>query len=40
MLFDKLEKNPLELFPFGFFGHYNEEGYKKIAEGIFYATQN
>ena len=34
------EKNPLELFPFGFFGHYNEEGYKKIAEGIFYATQN
>ena len=28
-IFDK-EKNPLKLFPFEFYGHYNIEGYKKI----------
>jgi hypothetical protein len=29
-IFDK-EKNPLKLFPFELYGHYNIEGYKKIA---------
>ena len=36
-VFDK-ENNPLDLFPFGFFGHYNEEGYKKVANTIFRLT--
>tara|TARA_B110000444_G_C18807954_1_gene581008 strand:- start:62 stop:1228 length:1167 start_codon:yes stop_codon:yes gene_type:complete len=29
------EKNPLELFPFKMWGHYNELGYKKVAEKIY-----
>ena len=33
-LFNK-EKNPLELFPFKMWGHYNETGYKKVAEKIY-----
>ncbi len=37
-LFDKLEK-PLELFPFGLGGHYNEAGYKKVAKIIFELTK-
>ena len=32
-LFDKLNE-PINLFPFGFNGHYNEEGYKKVAETL------
>tara|TARA_B100000575_G_C23097494_1_gene633045 strand:+ start:155 stop:1501 length:1347 start_codon:yes stop_codon:yes gene_type:complete len=32
-LFDKLNE-PINLFPFGFVGHYNEEGYKKVAETL------
>ena len=31
----KKEKNPLKLFPFEMLGHYNIEGYKKVAESIF-----
>ena len=31
----KKEKNPLKLFPFELFGHYNVEGYKKVAETIY-----
>lgn len=30
----KKEDNPLDLFPFGLNGHYNEEGYKKVAKAI------
>jgi hypothetical protein len=33
-LFSK-ERNPLELFPFKMWGHYNEIGYKKVAEKIY-----
>ena len=33
------EKNPLKLFPFEMNGHYNVEGYKKIAETIYKFTQ-
>ena len=33
-VFEK-ETDPLNLFPFRLFGHYNEEGYRKIAEAIF-----
>jgi len=33
------EKNPLKLFPFEMKGHYNVEGYKKIAEIIYKYTQ-
>ena len=29
------EQNPLTLFPFEVFGHYNVEGYKKVAETIY-----
>lgn len=30
-----LEESPLKFFPFELDGHYNEEGYKKIAEAIY-----
>jgi len=30
-----LEKNPKDLFPFGFYGHYNNNGSDKISEAIF-----
>ena len=36
----KKEKNPLELFPFGFDGHYNVKGYRKTAETIYKYTRN
>ena len=29
------EENPLKLFPFESVGHYNEEGYRKVAQKIF-----
>ena len=29
------EKEPLRLFPFKDWGHYNEEGYRKISELLF-----
>jgi len=32
------ENDPLKLFPFRFFGHYNIEGYKKAAEAIYIFT--
>ena len=38
-VFEK-EKNPLELFPFEINGHYNIEGYKKVAKEIYYLTNN
>tara|TARA_Y100000591_G_C21812815_1_gene688931 strand:+ start:317 stop:1636 length:1320 start_codon:yes stop_codon:yes gene_type:complete len=34
LVFSK-EKNPLNLFPFKMYGHYNAEGYQKISEAIF-----
>jgi hypothetical protein len=34
----KKEKNPLELFPFEFFLHYNSEGYRKVAIKIYEMT--
>jgi len=34
------EQNPLQLFPFKLIGHYNEKGYKKIAETIYNFTKN
>ena len=37
-VFEK-EQNPLELFPFGMYGHYSVEGYKKVAESIYNATK-
>ena len=33
------EENPLVFFPFGLNGHYNVEGYKKIAETIYKSTE-
>ena len=30
-----LEKNPLNLFPFGMWGHYNNEGYQKTSDIIY-----
>ena len=36
----KKEKNPLKLFPFKLFGHYNIEGYKKVAETIYRFTKD
>ena len=33
-VFEK-ERNPLKLFPFELPGHYNVEGYKKVAETIY-----
>ena len=38
-VFDK-EQNPLKLFPFELFGHYNVEGYRKVAEAIYSLTKN
>ena len=29
------QTNPLELFPFQMYGHYNELGHKKVAEFIY-----
>ena len=34
------EFNPLALFPFELDGHYNVEGYKKVANAIFKLTKN
>ena len=34
------ESNPLALFPFELDGHYNVEGYKKVANAIFKLTKN
>ena len=34
------EKEPLSLFPFKQYGHYNVKGYQKIAEKIFEITSN
>ena len=34
------EPNPLQLFPFELLGHYNVEGYKKVAETIFKLTKD
>lgn len=36
----KKEQNPLKLFPFEMFGHYNVKGYKKVAETIYKFTKN
>lgn len=36
----KKEQNPLKLFPFVKHGHYNIDGYKKVAEEIFKFTKN
>ncbi|MDP7195180.1 MAG: hypothetical protein QF864_03170 [SAR202 cluster bacterium] len=38
-VFEK-EENPLKLFPFEMFGHYNVEGYGKVAQAIYRLTQN
>ena len=38
-VFEK-EQNPLKLFPFELAGHYNIEGYKKVAETIYKFTKN
>ena len=35
----KKETDPLNLFPFKLFGHYNEDGYRKIAEAIYKTAQ-
>tara|TARA_B110000003_G_C16637452_1_gene528922 strand:+ start:387 stop:1517 length:1131 start_codon:yes stop_codon:yes gene_type:complete len=37
-VFEK-EKNPKKLFPFEMFGHYNEEGYRKVATSIYDVTK-
>ena len=34
------EENPLKLFPFGLFGHYNVEGYKKVSDTIYNYTKD
>lgn len=34
------EKNPLNLFPFELNGHYNINGYKKVAETIYKLTKD
>ena len=36
----KNDKNPLKLFPFEQFGHYNIEGYKKVSETIYKFTKD
>ena len=36
-VFDR-EDNPLNLFPFKMIGHYNPEGYRKVAKEIFDLT--
>lgn len=33
------ENNPLKLFPFGQTGHYNIEGYKKVALKVYERTK-
>ena len=38
-VFEK-EQNPLKLFPFESFGHYNIKGYKKVAETIYQFTKD
>ena len=38
-VFEK-EENPLKLFPFEMSGHYNVEGYGKVAQAIYRLTQN
>ena len=38
-VFEK-EQNPLKFFPFELAGHYNIEGYKKVAETIYKFTKN
>ena len=38
-VFEK-EQNPLKLFPFELKGHYNIEGYKKVAEKIYQLTKD
>jgi hypothetical protein len=38
-VFEK-EHNPLILFPFELHGHYNIEGYKKVAETIYKFTKD
>ena len=38
-VFEK-EQNPLILFPFELYGHYNVTGYKKVAETIYKFTKN
>jgi ferritin len=38
-VFEK-EQNPLILFPFELYGHYNVAGYKKVAETIYKFTKN
>jgi len=38
-VFDK-ENNPLDLFPFKMYSHYNPEGYQKISKEIFDLTNN
>lgn len=37
-IFEK-EENPLNLFPFGLPGHYNEKGYKKISKSLYKLTR-
>ena len=36
----KKEENPLKLFPFELNGHYNIEGYNKVAKKIYQLTKN
>lgn len=36
----KKESNPLKFFPFNLPGHYNVEGYRKVAEKIYSKTKN
>jgi len=36
----KKNKNPLKLFPFGLYGHYTADGYKKVAETIYKFTKD
>ena len=38
-VFEK-EQNPLKLFPFELLGHYNVDGYKKVAETIYKFTKD
>jgi len=38
-VFEK-EQNPLKLFPFELYGHYNVDGYKKVAETIYKFTKD
>ena len=38
-VFEK-EQNPLKLFPFELPGHYNADGYRKVAETIYKFTKD